>query len=150
MFSVRCSRSPPEHRTSNTEHRTSNECFRHACLQADQTERARLSPSSLNCGVKLLPYRLVLLYRLENWERRLAPLCPYFFRSFILESRVRNPALRSGASIAGSYFISARPNPMMIAPACPVGPPPAQLAQISSFPPVLLTSRGPKIALRSR
>lgn len=35
-------------------------------------------------------------YLLENWNRRRAPDCPYFFLSTIRGSRVRNPFARSG------------------------------------------------------
>ena len=39
---------------------------------------------------------------------------------------------------------------MTIAPVWPVGPPPSALTSTSILPPVLVTSRGPKIDLRSR
>src|SRR5207237_966972 len=95
---------------------------------------------------KVLRYRV---YRLENWNRRRAPRWPYFLRSFMRESRVSALLLRSAASSVGSYLSRARARPMTIAPACPVWPPPLALTSTSILPPVLVTSSGPKIALRS-
>ena len=42
-------------------------------------------------------------YRLEYWKRALAPFCPYFFRSFTLESLVNNPLFLSGSRSEGLY-----------------------------------------------
>ena len=41
------------------------------------------------------------LYRLVNWKRLRAPFCPYFLRSFMRESRVKNPFLRSAGAVPG-------------------------------------------------
>src|SRR5206468_2742561 len=86
-------------------------------------------------------------YRLENWNRRRAPRWPYFLRSFMRLSRVRKPAFRRACSRVLSYLARARPRPMMMAPAWPVGPPPLAFTRTSILPPVLVTSRGPKMAL---
>ena len=61
---------------------------------------------------------------LENWKRARAPFCPYFFRSTILESRVKNPAFFNEDFKDSSALTSARASPCEIAPACPVFPPP--------------------------
>ena len=59
-----------------------------------------------------------------NWKRLRAPFCPYFLRSFIRESRVKKPFLRSAGRSSGLNRESARYNPIRTAPDCPPGPPP--------------------------
>ncbi len=63
-------------------------------------------------------------YRFENWKLALALRRPYFFRSLIRESRVRNPAPLSIGLKAGSYSSRALLSPCLTAPACPEWPPP--------------------------
>src|ERR1700722_7638017 len=78
------------------------------------------------------------VYRLENWNFRRAPRWPYFLRSFIRLSRVRNLEPRRATSSEGSYLAKARPRPMTIAPAWPVWPPPVAFTSTSILPPVLV------------
>ena len=63
-------------------------------------------------------------YRFEYWNRFLAPFCPYFLRSFTLESRVSRPSFFSGARSGWLRLTRARAMAWRSAPACPVGPPP--------------------------
>ena len=73
-------------------------------------------------------------YLLENCGARRAALRPYFLRSFILGSRVKNPAfLREARRFSESYCNRARAIPWRIAPACPVTPPPATRQTTSNF-----------------
>src|ERR1700675_1010889 len=72
-------------------------------------------------------------YRLLNWKRRRAPFCPYFLRSFMRESRVRNPFLRNPGRRSGFNLASARERPMRTAPDCPPTPPPFTIHFTSSW-----------------
>jgi hypothetical protein len=56
-------------------------------------------------------------YRLEYWNRFLAPFCPYFLRSFTLESRVSRPSFFSGARSGWLKLTSARAMAWRSAPA---------------------------------
>lgn len=56
-------------------------------------------------------------YRLENWKRFRAPGCPYFLRSLLRGSRVRNPFRRREGRRSGSAVARARAIPILRAPA---------------------------------
>src|SRR5690606_22803455 len=71
-------------------------------------------------------------YRLLNWKRLRAPAMPYFFRSFLRASRVRNPPLFSARRSSASNSQSARAMPSRTAPACPDTPPPRTVASTSN------------------
>src|SRR5713226_3813424 len=71
-------------------------------------------------------------YRLLYWKRLRAPFCPYFLRSFMRESRVRKPFLRSPARSSGLKRESARESPMRSAPDWPPTPPPFTVAMTST------------------
>src|SRR3989304_4206957 len=73
-------------------------------------------------------------YLLENWKRFLAPGCPYFFLSFSLGSLVTSPAFFNEPLNSALNTISALVIPCLIAPACPLIPPPLTLTLMSNFP----------------
>src|ERR1051325_5449256 len=83
-----------------------------------------------------------VLYLFENWNRFLAPFCPYFLRSLIRGSRVTRPAcLRAGRRSALNSS-SARVMPCLIAPAWPAGPPPVTLMTRSNLFVVSVSCKG--------
>jgi len=63
-------------------------------------------------------------YLFENCGALLAFLRPYFFLSTILSSLVRNPAFLSAGLNCSSALTSALAIPCLIAPDCPLSPPP--------------------------
>src|SRR5438105_7096224 len=73
-------------------------------------------------------------YRFENWKRLRAPFCPYFFRSFVRESRVSMPSFFKAERKAGSIVTKAFDTACRRAPAWPELPPPSIVAVMSSFP----------------
>ncbi len=84
-----------------------------------------------NCSSNRLSQRS---YRFEYWCPLRARLCPYFFRSFIRESRVKNPSFRNVKRSAGSLPASARAMPWRTAPAWPEIPPPKVVTTMSARP----------------
>src|SRR5688572_11171572 len=81
-------------------------------------------------------------YRLENWKRLRAPFCPYFLRSLMRESLVRNPASFSLCLSSVLYSSSAREMPCRTAPACPAMPPPLTLTRMLNLSLVSVMARG--------
>ena len=79
---------------------------------------------------------------MEYWNLARAPFCPYFFRSFILGSRVRNPAWRNRGCSSSSVLTSARAIPSWSAPACPEMPPPDTRALMLNFSRASTHSKG--------
>src|SRR5687768_6472224 len=88
-------------------------------------------------------------YRFEYWKRFLAPFCPYFFRSFTRESRVRKPSFFKASRKVGFKSMRALAIACRKAPACPVVPPPLTVASTLHLPIMPVTSTGDKISVRS-
>src|SRR5690242_11702696 len=73
------------------------------------------------------------LYLFENWKRFRAPGCPYFLRSVLRESRVRNPSFFNTPRNSVLNSTKARATPCCTASACPCMPPPATLTITSNL-----------------
>src|SRR3954447_12767507 len=80
--------------------------------------------------------------RFENWKLRRALARPYFLRSTVRLSRVRNPAALTGARSTGSDLVSARAVPCLPAPAWPESPPPLTVQTTSYWPSRSATPNG--------
>ena len=90
-----------------------------------------------------------------NWNLLLALFLPYFLRSLLRESRVRNPAFFRAARNDASIFMSDLAIPSFIAPAWPLNPPPLQFAKTSILDTMFAVSMGcmmnrdPELRVRS-
>jgi hypothetical protein len=80
-----------------------------------RTDEVRRRISTLASTTQASPAKPI--YRFVNWNLFLAPFCPYFLRSFIRESRVKNPLVRNDGRSSGLNREIARDNPMRTAPA---------------------------------
>src|SRR5713226_5006566 len=87
-------------------------------------------------------------YRLLYWKRLRAPFCPYFLRSFMRESRVRKPFLRSRGRNSMLNLESARDSPMRTDSACPPTPPPLTVHRTSTWPSTSVNFRGSEATMR--
>ena len=81
-------------------------------------------------------------YLFENWGALLAAFKPYFFLSFILASLVKNPAFFKSPLNSASAFNKALDIPCLIAPACPVNPPPSTFTITSYLFSLLVKTNG--------
>ena len=103
---------------------------------------AKEKPQKRDVSEVYLHFHILYDYLLLNCGARRAALRPYFLRSFIRGSRVRNPA----ALRTGLYSLSASRRaleiPCLIAPACPVYPPPCTFTSTSNLPSVSVAASG--------
>ena len=111
-------------------------------LENFQNPKHKKNPGKSRFSEVLIVFCIRLNYRLLNCGARRAALRPYFLRSFIRGSRVRNPAALRTGLYSASASRRALATPCLMAPACPVYPPPCTFTSTSNFPSVSVAASG--------
>ena len=106
--------------------------------------RYKKTPESLDFPGFLNHFDIVWAvdYRLLNCGALRAALRPYFLRSFIRGSLVKNPAALRVGLYSLSTWRSAREIPWRMAPACPEYPPPFTFTKTSNLSTVSVATNG--------